>query len=242
MVATKELEHMTEEQLFEQYAKTKDKHLKDYIINKYLYISDILSKKFLNRGIEYDDIYQVACIGLIHAVERFDHTKGVKFSSFATPTIIGEIKRYFRDKANIIRIPRRTYETYQKINEAKHQLLQKLGRVPKVEEIAQYLNLSEETILEVIESANASSVQSLEQSLYVDDEMELSELIGEEDAEFAKIETRDFIEKSLNLLNKAEKEFIIQRYYNKKTQKQIAELLGVSQMYISRMEKRCWIS
>lgn len=238
MIATKEIEYMSEEQLFEQYTKTKDKYLKDYIIKKYLYIAEILTKKFLNRGIEYDDIYQVACIGLINAVDRFDISKGVKFSSFATPTIIGEIKRYFRDKANIIRVPRRTYEIYQKINEAKNQLLQTLGRVPKVEEIAKYLRLPEETILEVIESANASSVQSLEQSLYVDDDLELRELIGEEDEEFEKIEIKDFIEKSLNHLNEAEKKFIKQRYYNKKTQKQIAELLGVSQMYISRMEKR----
>ncbi|WP_094550528.1 SigB/SigF/SigG family RNA polymerase sigma factor [Petroclostridium xylanilyticum] len=238
MAVAKEIEYLTEEQMFAEYREKRDKHLRDYIINKYLYIADILTKKFLNRGVEYDDIYQVACIGLLQAVERYDVTKGVKFSSFATPTIIGEIKRYFRDKGNIIRVPRRIYEIYQKVNQARHILSQTLGRAPKVEEIAEYLNLSEETILEIIESANISAVQSLEQSLYSDDETALQELVGEEDASFAKIENRDFIEKSLNHFNKAEKEFIKQRYYNKKTQKQIADLLGVSQMYISRLEKK----
>ncbi|WHH56863.1 SigB/SigF/SigG family RNA polymerase sigma factor [Petroclostridium sp. X23] len=232
------LSHMSEEQLFEAYNQSKDKLIRELIINKYLYIAEILTKKFINRGLEFDDIYQVACIGLIQAVERFDAEKGVKFSSFATPTIIGEIKRYFRDKGNIIRIPRRIYEIYQKVNQAKHVLSQELGRIPKVEEIAEYLNVSEETILEVIESANASAVQSLEQSVYSDDETALEQLVGAEDATFAKIENRDFIEKSLNEFNEAEKEFIKQRYYNKRTQKQIAELLGVSQMYISRLERK----
>ncbi|MGE4283293.1 MAG: SigB/SigF/SigG family RNA polymerase sigma factor [Clostridia bacterium] len=233
-----ELEHMSEEQLFLEYISTKDKSTRNYIINKYLYIAEILTKKFLNRGLEYDDLYQVACIGLIQAVERFDADKGVKFSSFATPTIIGEIKRHFRDKGNIIRVPRRIYEIYQKVNQAKHALSQTLGRVPKVEEIAEYLNLSEETILEVIESANVSAVQSLDQSVYSDEETTLEAFLGEEDSTFSRIENKDFIEKSLKDFNEAEKEFIHQRYYKKKTQKQIAELLGVSQMYVSRLEKK----
>ncbi|MDK2800693.1 MAG: polymerase sigma-B factor [Clostridiales bacterium] len=238
MAIAKEVANMTEEQLFTIYHKTKDTFLRDQIIHKYLYIVDILTKKFLNRGVEYDDIYQVACIGLLQAVERYDVSKGVKFSSFATPTIIGEIKRFFRDKGNIIRVPRRIYEIYQKVNHARQALSQNLGRPPKVEEIAQYLNLSEETILEVIESANANTVQSLEQSVYSDDKATLQELVGEEDTTFSAIEDRDFIEKSLSQFGEAEKEFIKQRYFKGKTQKQIAELLGVSQMYVSRMERK----
>lgn len=229
---------LSEEQIFAEFQKTGDKGLRDEIVNRYLYIAEILTKKFLNRGADYDDIYQVACIGLIHAVERYDVTKGVKFTSFATPTIVGEIKRYFRDKGNIIRIPRRIYEIYQKVNQARQVLCQKLGRSPTVEEMAAYLNVPEETVLEVIESSNVTGIQSLEQAVYAEDETALHEIIGEVDSTFEKIENRDFIERSLKDFNEAEKEFIKQRYYYKKTQKQIADILGVSQMYISRMEKK----
>lgn len=238
METVRDVSRMTEEEIFQEYAGTKDRGLRNQIISRYLYIAEILSKKFLNRGVDYDDIYQVACIGLMQAVERYDIAKGIKFSSFATPTIIGEIKRYFRDKGNLIRIPRRIYEIYQKVNQAKNTLAQTLGRVPKVEEVAKYLNTSEETILEVIESANLNSIQSLEQSIYADEDMSLEYFVGEEDNTFWQIENKDFVERSLATLNDMEKEFVRQRYYLKKTQKEIAALMSVSQMYISRLEKK----
>ncbi len=203
-----------------------------------MYLAEIISKKFLNRGIDYEDIYQVACIALIKAVERFSTDKGVKFVSFATPTIIGEIKRFFRDKASVIRIPRRIYEVYQKVNQAREQLSQMYQRAPKVNEIAQYLDISEETVLEIIESWNAYNMQSFDQNVYTDDELELHETIGEEDSTFERIENRDFLEKSLDKFNDIEKRFIDMRYFNNKTQKEIAEKLNVSQMYVSRMEKK----
>ncbi len=224
--------------LFEGYQQEGTRSIRDKIFEQYAYIAEILTKKFINRGIEYDDLYQVACLGLIYAIERFDTQKGVKFSSFATPTIIGEIKRHFRDRGNIIRIPRRIYEEYQKVNQARHILSQTYGRVPKIDEIAGYLKLSEETILEVIESSNISVVQSLEQNLYYDDETSLHELLGEEDNTFLQIENKDFIEKGLKLFNEAEKEFIKLRFYKKGTQKQISESMGVSQMYVSRLERK----
>ncbi len=224
--------------LFKKHQEMGDRVIRDKIFDQYLYIADILTKKFLNRGIEYDDLFQIACIGLIYAIERFDIEKGVKFSSFATPTIIGEIKRYFRDRGNIIRIPRRIYEQYQKVNQARHTLSQTYGRVPKISEISEYLKLPEETILEVIESSNASMVQSLEQSIYTDDETSLHELLGEEDDTFQKIENRDFIKKSLESFNEAEIEFIKKRFYGKRTQKEIAEIMDVSQMYVSRLERK----
>lgn len=229
---------MDDEQLFSLYQEGKSQEVRNYIVQKYLYIVDIITKKFLNRGIEYEDLFQVASIGLLQAIERYDSERGVKFTSFATPTIIGEIKRYFRDKGNIIRIPRRVYEIYQKVNQAKHALTQTLGRTPKAEEIAEYLNLSEELILEVIESGNVTNIQSLEQSIYGDENAFLNDLVGKEDSTFTLIENRDFIERGMQSFNEAEKEFVKQRYYNKKTQKQIADLLGVSQMYISRLERK----
>jgi len=227
-----------DEILFEKYRLEPDAVNRNIIVQKYLYLAEIISKKFVNRGIDYEDLYQVASIALIKAVERFSPDKGVKFVSFATPTIIGELKRYFRDKASVIRIPRRIYELYQKVNHTREALSQKLERAPKVEEIAAELNMSEEDILEIIESWNAYNMQSFDQTVYSDDDLELHETIGEEDSTFERIENRDFLEKSLERFNEVEKKFIIERYFRNRTQKQIAEALGVSQMYISRMEKK----
>lgn len=175
---------------------------------------------------------------LIKAVERFSPDKGFKFVSFATPTIVGEIKRYFRDKSSAIRIPRRIYEVYQKVNLARDQLSQELHRVPRVDEIAAFLKIREETVLEIIESWNAYNMQSFDQNAFNDDDLELHETIGGDDATFERIENRDFLEKSLNKFNDAEKEFIRMRYFSRKTQKEIADKLGVSQMYISRLERK----
>ena len=102
----------TEYEMFSRYRETGDIALRDEIVSSYIYIAEILSRKFINRGVEYDDIFQVACMGILYAVERFDPDKGVKFATYATPTVMGEIRKYFRDKGNFIRIPRRLYEIF----------------------------------------------------------------------------------------------------------------------------------
>ena len=124
---------------FEEYYKTRDKKLRDELIEEHMYIVDILSNKYVGKGIEKDDLYQVASLGLIYAIDRFDPTKGYAFSSFATPTIMGELKRYFRDKGWVIRVPRRIQNLYKKINKDKKILHQELQRTPTVTDIADYL-------------------------------------------------------------------------------------------------------
>ncbi len=224
--------------LFREYKEDPTKGKRNCIVDKYLYLAEIISRKFLNRGIDYDDIYQIACVALIKAVERFDPGKGVKFVSFATPTILGEIKRFFRDKGSVIRIPRRIYEIYKKVNHAKEQLSFELNRAPRVDEIAEFLKLDEETILEIIESWSVYNVRSFDQTVFEGDDVEYHETIGEDDSTFEKIENRDFLERSMDRFNEAERKFIKMRYYGNKTQKAIADKLGVSQMYVSRMERK----
>lgn len=224
--------------LFDRYARKRDVEIRNEIVKKHMYLPEIISRKFLNRGVDFDDIYQVACVALIKAVERFDPGKGFKFVSFATPTIIGEIKRYFRDKGSAIRMPRRIYEAYRKVNLAKDQLLQKLGRTPRADEIAEFLNIGTETALEIIESWNASNLQSFDRNAYEEDGMELYETIGGMDSTYERIENKDFLEKSLDKFNTAEREFINLRYFKRKTQKEIADRMGVSQMYVSRLERK----
>ncbi len=229
---------MEDAELFSRYIETKELEYRNAIVSKYLNLADFLAKKFVNRGVDYDDIYQVACMALIKAVDRFSPDKGVKFVSFATPTILGEIKRFFRDKSTSIKIPRRLYEARQGLNKARDELTQQLKRVPRADEIAAYMGISVETVLEIIEAGSSNAVRSLDQNIYQDNEADLSDVLGYDEKTYEKIENRDFIEKTLKLFGEVEREFIILRYIQNMTQKQIAEKFGVSQMYISRMEKK----
>lgn len=227
--------------LFKIYEKTKDMKVREELIERHLYIAEILSKKYGNRGIEYDDIYQVASMGLIYAVDRYNVNKGYEFSSFATPTIIGEIKKYFRDKGWTIRVPRRIQELSKKINNSKVVLSQKLQRSPMIEDIAEYLNCTQEEVLEAMEASKVYTPQSLDltyDSNSDDKDVSLAELIGEDDIYFDRIENEDFIKRAMEKLNDMEKQIFIDRYFNKKTQVKIADNLGISQMTVSRIEKK----
>ncbi|EGC81925.1 SigB/SigF/SigG family RNA polymerase sigma factor [Anaerococcus prevotii] len=226
---------------FEEYYKTRDKKLRDELIEEHMYIVDILSNKYVGKGIEKDDLYQVASLGLIYAIDRFDPTKGYAFSSFATPTIMGELKRYFRDKGWVIRVPRRIQNLYKKINTAKKILPQELQRTPTVADIADYLGEDEETILETMEASKVYAPQSLDMKYQVqkgENAIDLSEMIGEEDKNFDSIELKDLIDKSKERLNDLEKEILELRYYEGRTQVDIANTLDISQMTVSRIEKK----
>ena len=226
---------------FEEYYETRDKNLRDELIEEHMYIVDILSNKYVGKGIEKEDLYQVASLGLIFAVERFDPSKGYEFSSFATPTIMGELKRYFRDKGWVIRVPRRIQNIYKKINNAKKVLPQELQRTPTVKDIADYLGEDEETILETMEASKVYSPQSLDMKYQVqkgENSIDLADMIGEEDRNFDSVELSDLIDKSTARLNELEKEILQLRYYEGRTQIDIAETLDISQMTVSRIEKK----
>jgi RNA polymerase sigma-B factor len=227
--------------LFREYAVSRDPVIRDELIRRNLYIAEILAKKYANKGIEYEDIYQVASLGLIYAIDRYDLTKGFEFSSFATPTIIGEIKKYFRDKGWSIRVPRRIQELSKKINNAKLDLGQKLHRPPTVQDISEYLGVSEESILEAMEASNVYNLHSLESSFDSDSEdkdLNLSLFLGEDDRNFQRFENQDFLLKAMEKLTEIEKTILKERYIQQKTQVRIAEDLGMSQMTVSRLEKR----
>lgn len=237
----KEIEKDNIRDLFLYYDKNRDKETRDILIEKHLYIAEILSKRYANRGIEYDDIYQVASIGLIYAIDRYDVSKGFEFSSFATPTIIGEIKKYFRDKGWTIRVPRRIQELSKRINDSKVHLSQELQRSPTIADIAEYLNTTEEEVLEAMEASKVYTPQSLDvtyDSNNDDKDINLADIIGEEDRYFSRIDNNDFIMKIMEKLSKVEKEILIDRYINKKTQVVIAKNLDISQMTVSRIEKK----
>ncbi len=228
-------------QLFILYSEDKNIKIRNELVNRHLYISEILAKKYTNKGIEYDDIYQVAALGLIYAIERFDLTRGFEFSSFATPTIIGEIKKYFRDKGWAVRVPRRIQELSKKINVAKVKLQQDLQRTPNVADIANYLSCSQEQVIEAMEASQVYTPKSLDiiyDGTGDDKDIQLMDIVGEKDKQFDFIENKEFIDKCIAKLNEAEKKIIRDRFFENKTQIAVANELNVSQMTVSRMEKK----
>jgi RNA polymerase sigma-B factor len=228
-------------ELFEQYGRTKSVSLRNEIIEKYLYLVDILIKKYLNKGMDYDDLYQVGAMALIFAVERYDASKGFEFTSFATPTIIGEIKRYFRDKGWAMKVPRRLKEISSQIPAAKEELYGRLFRNPTVPELADALGHSEDDVLEALESGRAYGAYSLNQSLEEIGEqsetLSLERFTGMEDKGYASFEDAEIIKKVLDGLSGKEKEIFQLRFINNRTQQEIADEMGVSQMTISRIER-----
>ena len=223
----------SEYEMFSRYRETRDTKLRDEIVSSYIYIAEILSRKFVNRGVEYDDIYQVACLGILYAVERFDPDKGVKFATFATPTVMGEIRKYFRDKGNFIRIPRRLYEVFYKAEK-----IRRMSSEISQEEIARILNIPEKTLESIYEIGDVSFIKSLEYEAYADGEMTLANVVGADDKNYLMIEDKDFVDSCMKNLTNEEREFVKYRYYEEKSQKEISEIMGTSQMQISRMEKK----
>lgn len=224
--------------LFQEYSETKSIDVRNTLVNHYLYIAQVVAKKFSGRGIDYEDLLQVASLALIKAIERYEIEKGYKFSSFATPTIVGEVKNYFRDKMRIMRFPRRDSEELKKIENAQVILEQKLFRTPKPDEIAKEAGVSTERVLELLEARSASYVTSLDSYLNDEDNTDLLTFLGEEDKGYDDIENSDFFKKALSKLSEDEKKIIIGRYVNGLSQRAIAEKLNVSQMYVSRMERK----
>ncbi|MCK5762566.1 MAG: SigB/SigF/SigG family RNA polymerase sigma factor [Clostridiales bacterium] len=228
-------------ELFRMYKISKDRVIRNELFSRYHYIAEILSKKFINKGIDYEDIYQVASLGLIFAIERFDVDRGFEFSSFATPTIIGEIKKYFRDKGWSVRVPRRIQELSKKINVVKNKLQQDLQRVPKIKDIADYLSISQEEVIEAMEASQVYTPKSLDVTYDTnseDKDIQLIDIIGGNDKYFDVIENNDFIEHCMEKLSLVEKKIIKERFFENKTQVKVANELGVSQMTVSRMEKK----
>lgn len=235
-------EKNTINELFEEYSRTKDLNIRNQIVEKYLYMVDILAKKFINKGVDYDDLYQIGSMALVFAVERFDPNKGYEFTSFATSTIIGEIKRYFRDKGWAVKVPRKWKEISAKLPAAKETLHQRLGRAPLVSEIAEYLGYSEEDILEAMESGQAYGTFSLQQT-YDDGGNEGEASIFEkytarDEVGYINFENNEVIKAVLNKLNDQERKVFRMRFFDEKTQQQIADEIGVSQMTVSRLEKK----
>jgi len=213
---------------------------RDGLVSLHLPLVEHCARRFRNRGEPFEDLVQVGTIGLIKSIDRFDLDRGVEFSTYATPTIIGEIKRYFRDKGWAIRVPRRLQELRMQITATTAELTQSLGRSPTPRELAEGIGCSVEDIVEGIESSNAYSTLSLDAT---DDSGEdggasMLELMGLDDEELDHIDIRESIKPLLEALPSREKRILLLRFFKNKTQSEIADEIGVSQMHVSRLLSR----
>jgi RNA polymerase sigma-B factor len=213
---------------------------RDSLVEQHLPLVEHLARRFRNRGEPYDDLVQVATIGLIKSVDRFDLGRGVEFSTYATPTIVGEIKRHFRDKGWAVRVPRRLQELRLSLASATSELSQKQGRSPTVSELAAHMKITDEEVLEGLESANAYSTLSLDagDSGSGDEPMPVADTLGSEDESLEGVEYRESLKPMLEQLPPREKKILMLRFFKNMTQSEIAEEIGISQMHVSRLLAR----
>ncbi|MDQ2991817.1 MAG: SigB/SigF/SigG family RNA polymerase sigma factor [Candidatus Eremiobacteraeota bacterium] len=200
-----------------------------------------LAVKFANRGEPLDDLIQVGTLGLLKAIDRFAMDRGVEFTTYATPTIVGEIKRYFRDKGWAVKVPRRLQELNLAVNRAVEKLSIKIGRAPTVTELAESLNASVEEILEAQELGQVYNLLSLDTELGGDGDgksQTLADVIGSDDTELAMLEDRTIIERAFGVLNGRERVILHLRFYESVSQTEIAKRLNVSQMHVSRLQQK----
>ncbi len=209
------------------------------LVELHLPLVEYLARRFRNRGEWLDDLTQVATIGLIKSIDRFDLERGVEFSTYATPTIVGEIKRHFRDKGWAVRVPRRLQELKLSLTKAIGELAQREGRAPTVSELAAHLQMSEEDVLEGLESANAYSTVSLDAPDSGDEDAPaVADSLGIVDEALEGVEYRESLKPLLERLPPREKKILLLRFFGNLTQSQIAAELGISQMHVSRLLAR----
>jgi RNA polymerase sigma-B factor len=231
----REAKHETYER-FAEYRRTGDRALRNQLVEEHMRLAEFLARRFSHRGESPEDLRQVALVGLLKAVERFEPDRGLQFSSFATPTITGELKRHFRDKGWAVRVPRRIQELHLELDRTVAELNQELGHPPTPAEIAQRAGVLEEDVLESMEAGSLYRLASLDSSRS-DDEAAPSpaQRLGELDHELGAVENRVAVSEMLSLLPEREQKIVYLRFFEGLTQSEIAEQIGISQMHVSRL-------
>ena len=227
-------------ELFRKFKLEGDEEARDQLISSHLNLVRFLAYKFRNKGEPIDDLIQVGTIGLIKAVDRFDIERGLEFTTYATPTILGEIKRHFRDKGWSVRVPRRLQELSAKVNKATEALTQDLQRTPTLDEVADYLEVSIDEVLEAMESGEAYSTIPLETggSSSEDDAPSVIDRYGQEDTHLSGSDDRIVLAEVLEGFTPKEQEAIRLRFVDGLTQIEIAERMEISQVQVSRLLRR----
>jgi len=225
---------------FNQFAGDRDPALRSQLVEGHLGLAEYLARRFSNRGEQLDDLVQVASLGLLKAVDRFEPSRGVEFSTYATHTIVGELKRHFRDKGWAVRAPRRMQELYLRLGKVVSSLSQELGRSPTIPELAADAQVSEEEVLEALEAGQAYRFSSLDAPGGGDDDDgdTLSAHLGGEDPRLLEAEHRAALSPLIERLAPRDQTILHLRFFVGMTQSEIADQLGISQMHVSRLLAR----
>ena len=227
-----------EEELFREYSRTGDVKIRNALAEKYLYIADILAKKFTGRGVDYDDLKQVASLALLRGIDRFNPDLNMQFTTFITPTITGEIKNYFRDKARMVKLPRKLSEIHSKVRAYCADYEGKTGKKPAVKEIAAALSLTEEEVVRALEVGNAVSLDSTMAKGDDENESSLYAVLPDNDATYERFENNEALKSALKNLSETEQNLVKYRFFEELSQSETAKRLGVSQMFVSRLERK----
>ncbi len=222
-------------ELFKKYRETGDISIRNIIAEKHLYIAEILAKRFVGRGVAYEDLLQEASIYLLEAVETFDETRGLQFSTYATPSITGKLKNYFRDHARLVKVPRRLSEVNLEIRRFAEDYLSRYGKTPNVREIAVALSYEEEEIVQALEAGNTLSIDA---QMGDDGGRTLGDTLPTDEEGFARFELKETLAAATADLSPLEKSLVECRFVEELSQTETAERLDVSQMTVSRMERK----
>ena len=226
---------MTE--LFRRYKETGDIRIRNEIAEHYLYIAEILAKKFVGRGVEYDDLQQVASYALLQGIEGFEPEQGTKFTTYITPTITGQIKNYFRDSSRMVKLPRRLGEISAAVKKFAADYEAKNGVKPAVKTIADALTLSEEDVVKALEVGGTFSLDGMANGAEEDGGKSLYGLLADGEDQYEEFETKEALRTALKDFSDTEKALVKYRYMDELSQSETARRLGVSQMFVSRMER-----
>ncbi len=225
-------------ELLRRYHVDGDRSARELLVQRHLPLVRALARRYAGRGEALEDIEQVGAIGLIKAIDRYELAREVALTTYATPNVVGEIKRHFRDKGWAIRIPRGLQELNSKMSATIERLTAKLGHSPSIAEIAEELQTTPEQVLEAMEAGSAYAPASLSAGPTAEGELDPMETLGTEDAGFERSEQRASLEPALELLPEREREILRMRFEEGLTQTQIAEKVGVSQMHVSRLIRK----
>jgi RNA polymerase sigma-B factor len=234
-------EGLTDERaLWRRFVRDRDPAIREELVKRNLPFAKRLARRYRGASESFDDLLQVASLALVNAVDRFDPDRGIPFSAFASPTILGELKRHFRDRAWTVRVPRGLHDRMAQVDKAISQLTEKLQRSPSIGEIAARLELEPTDVLEVLEANHNRRPLSLDRPVGGDDSDETSpaDWIGEEDKNFELVEGRVALDAALPQLDERERLVLRLRFVEDMTQSQIADRIGHSQMHVSRILRR----
>ena len=224
------------DKLFRQFRKTGDKDIRNKLVENYIYVAEILAKKFAGRGVEYDDLLQVASEALIMGVEKFDPDVGVQFTTYITPTVTGVIKNYFRDFSRAVRPPRRVYTLSARIKSETNEFYKEFGVKPTVKQLAERLDVSPEAVIEALEYRAPISLDSKVSG--EEGEGRLYDVIPDKSDKFENFDDNESLKAEIEKLDPTEQKVVKLRFIQGKSQSEVGRTLGVSQMFVSRAEKK----